>query len=694
MSKLRSDELVNMEGDGAPSFPQGATTIEPTADNQVATKSYVDLALSAASGNAVSATPPTNPALGSFWTDTSVSPSILKTWNGSMWIEFAGEGVPYTGFIGSPVEVLTPLDGAGVGGGSNVTPMTDVITDVKTLVINGKRSSSEFPLNMNQWQNFACCYGNDRLVVMGDGEVAWSDDDGYTWNKRLCDAISAKQMIFNGTHFICAGYSGVMYSSNGEQWIPSTVQTFSSPNNNFYAYDITFDPSNGRVVIAGSFGSSTSQRYENAKPHVQYSNDNGVTFTAGNITQWDEYTFTRGVCFANGKFVTAPYYRTPGYYSTDGINWTQSDSDSGGYTTSNLVYDEYNNRFITSHYYNGGTERGYYESFNGINWSYYNIGMKDDPANSSYNRFDSTAAGFGTVIFGYQYSYDNVYHLVYHGLDHADQFTNNGWAWKRANGYPYDCPVKVFFTGGRFITIVRDQKNGQWYFCLYRKGDPTQQPEHAQQAPWFTTHYSSSLQPQNEFYDEITLASDKVYDADNGNSEISDEQLGDWFIRSQNYYVANNDGTVPESNPSGRFIDVYPYNLNGDSVQLTDAFQRSDIQVGQRFKHMSQATVFGPSPTEIVFTSQNANTTPVSATDATVAFRKWTLETRASSSDPWTVVVESDDYDIVASQDGSTPWSASPTLQPNTSYRVKVSYHSANAETIESVYNTFETGPA
>ena len=72
MSKLRSDELVNMEGDGAPSFPQSATTIEPTADNQVATKSYVDLALSAASGNAVSETAPTNPALGSFWTDTSV----------------------------------------------------------------------------------------------------------------------------------------------------------------------------------------------------------------------------------------------------------------------------------------------------------------------------------------------------------------------------------------------------------------------------------------------------------------------------------------------------------------------------------------------------------------------------------------------------------------------------------------------
>ena len=99
MSKLRSDELVNMEGDGAPSFPQGATTIEPTADDQVATKLYVDSTLSAASGNAVSATAPINPAVGSFWTDTSVSPSLLKTWNGSMWIEFAGTAGAAVGVV-------------------------------------------------------------------------------------------------------------------------------------------------------------------------------------------------------------------------------------------------------------------------------------------------------------------------------------------------------------------------------------------------------------------------------------------------------------------------------------------------------------------------------------------------------------------------------------------------------------------
>ena len=138
MSKLRSDELVNMEGDGSPSFPYGATSTEPTLNNHVATKSYVDNVVANNLGNVVSLTAPANPVIGNFWTDTSVSPSALKVWNGSVWLELIGEVAQYSGIIGSPVEVSSPVDGIGVGGGSNVTPMTDVVTDVTTVVINGK----------------------------------------------------------------------------------------------------------------------------------------------------------------------------------------------------------------------------------------------------------------------------------------------------------------------------------------------------------------------------------------------------------------------------------------------------------------------------------------------------------------------------------------------------------------------------
>ena len=166
MSKLRSDELVNMEGDGAPSFPQGATTIEPTADDQVATKLYVDSTLSAASGNAVSATAPINPAVGSFWTDTSVSPSLLKTWNGSMWIEFAGTA-------GAAVGVVVSLPSLSA---TNLEHAPATITASAAQV-------SGATLFITKW------YKDDVEIVGATGSTYTATEPGvYRYEERWADA--------------------------------------------------------------------------------------------------------------------------------------------------------------------------------------------------------------------------------------------------------------------------------------------------------------------------------------------------------------------------------------------------------------------------------------------------------------------------------------------------------------------------
>ena len=114
MSKLRSNEFINAGGNGAPSFPQGATSIEPTADSQVATKSYVDNLVSSLGNNVSSLVAPTNPKIGSFWIDTSLSPNALKTWNGNVWVEFSGTvgGLVSTSKITTP-EVLSPTHYSG-----------------------------------------------------------------------------------------------------------------------------------------------------------------------------------------------------------------------------------------------------------------------------------------------------------------------------------------------------------------------------------------------------------------------------------------------------------------------------------------------------------------------------------------------------------------------------------------------------
>ena len=109
----------------------------------------------------------------------------------------------------------------------------------------------------------------------------------------------------------------------------------------------------------------------------------------------------------------------------------------------------------------------------------------------------------------------------------------------------------------------------------------------------------------------------------------------------------------------------------------------------------SETTVSAPSADEITFTSQNQGTPAFSGVDATLASRTWTLESGPSATGPWTLVDSYVDYDVLNSQDGATPWTSNkPNLTPNTFYRIKVQYNSTNAESVESVYNTFKTGDA
>ena len=109
----------------------------------------------------------------------------------------------------------------------------------------------------------------------------------------------------------------------------------------------------------------------------------------------------------------------------------------------------------------------------------------------------------------------------------------------------------------------------------------------------------------------------------------------------------------------------------------------------------SQINADPPGPSEITFTSQNQGTPAFSGVDATLASRTWTLESGTTATGPWTLVDTYSDFGVLNTQTGATPWTENkPTLQPNTYYRIKVQYNSTNAESVESVYNTFKTGDA
>ena len=89
MSKLRVDEFVNSDDNGAPSFPLSATVPAPTVSNHFVNKSYVDTSASTVSTsvtNTISSNSPSNPSTGDFWTDTSSTPIFLKIWTGTSWL--------------------------------------------------------------------------------------------------------------------------------------------------------------------------------------------------------------------------------------------------------------------------------------------------------------------------------------------------------------------------------------------------------------------------------------------------------------------------------------------------------------------------------------------------------------------------------------------------------------------------------
>ena len=644
MSKLRSDELVNMEGDGAPSFPQSATTIEPTADNQVATKSYVDLALSAASGNAVSATPPTNPALGSFWTDTSVSPSILKTWNGNTWIEFAGEGTPYTGFLGSPVEVLTPLDGAGVGGPTNYTAKTSQIATETVNLDHGHTTYNNmgFPSSSTSPRNFA--KGNGVLVVCSTSYgIKYSYDNGYTWSSAATQTQYVTSVLWTGQKFIATSREVpfIFYSSDGVNWSASSFNVSVSVSN-CNIQQCAYSPTLDRVVACNN----TSNQYG-----MFYSDDHGVNWSAASnpsdIAQQDR-KFPL-VEWGNGRFVATPEgYDEFSIYSTNGTSWTR-----GGRVDNNvlrsLTFNPDNNTF-----YALGANNRIFQSSGGTSWSSSVIGGGGE--------YTSETNGNSML------AYDNgVYYIVVQqGTGRMIYSTNlSSWYRKQIGGPSNRAQAITMIDGDLYIM----SETGMWLWKNNRSAGFG--------SPVLNTMYTALRQ-------ELTFENSNVYNnADD--SVVPNADFATVFNRAL-INPRTGEGFSPSVISDG-YIKI-------STTSPLSMYSSADQGSGDTIRTNSELTLYGPSPTDVVFTSQNANTTPVSATDATVAFRKWTLETRASSSDPWTVVTESDDYDIVASQDGSTPWSASPTLQPNTSYRVKVSYHSANAETVESVYNTFETGPS
>lgn len=572
----------------------------------------------------------------------------LQVWNGTEWGS-AGSG---SGGIGTPVDVLTPLDGAGVGGATNYTPETSAVTSDNVYLKYGRSTSG---LNSNIWPTrFAKSADGSTLVFGGDnatyGGIWYSLDNGLNWTQANTNSVKYfTQVIWAGTRFVASHTLGIFYSDDGISWTAANL-----PGNSGGSYisitDLAYSPTLDRVVACNS---ASQNQYA-----IFYSSDNGASWNGVNESPSTMTAVQRTrsqVEWGNGRFVaTALNGGEFPMYSTNGYTWYRAPNDTPSYDCISLIFNDDNNTFYALH------KNGWlHTTTNGANWN----STRFDNSGSYYLE-DNSRNGF---------AYDNgVYYMVRRSggpwLQYTTDFTN--WTTIAINGsHGSQARSLTFFDGDDDLYTFT--YSGNWGAGIYRG--------RADQG--FGTPILDSNTSVAMAWQEINFENSNVFNFDTGEI-ISDVD----FVTAFNNVVVNT-RTNSAVSLSGAEITPGQFGILVGTSSL-------DVQPGDTYKLNAELTQYGPSPNDVQFTSSNSGTAPYNGTDATLAYRTWTLETRASDSDPWTVVITADDYDPVPSQDGATPWSGKPTLAADTQYRVKVEYHSANARSVESDYNYFTTGPS
>ena len=581
----------------------------------------------------------------------------LQVWNGTDWGS-AGSG---NGSIGSPVEVLTPVDGAGVGGAVNYVAKTDVISSTVESLNYGARQFSTLNINNSQQQALSICEAaNGRIVALSkqDG-ITYSDDAGLTWTKVLTPSNNWQKLIYEPVtgNLVIVGTTSnnnTAYSTdNGETWSQGTQIAGSF-------YDAATNGT-GRIVATGQMSSSS------ASPRW-YSDNGGVSWSQCNKTSQNSGSnqYRPAIAYGNGRWVCGPDWSSNSArnaypeYSTNGISWSTANSTTFAHHTSTcVIWCADKNLFVDLGQRGDNVGIGY--SSNGSTWTF----NWADQSGTWYPYGNNNTLVYGNGIwilctssqYGYRYTND----------------VSDENSWKLGNlprNTTYDR-----FAGGHFVAGSFWMSDTYASQALYKSRPGDSPGYNPKWAPISGTNWDI-----NKIYTTY-FASTDVFDNDTG-ALLPDAD----FVTTFSRYLIGSNGTLqftPNQVGDG-FTTYIATNLANDT----------GFNPGNYFYTDSTLTEYGPSPADVQFTSMNAGSAPYNGTDASLAYRTWTVDTRASDSDPWTNVTIADDYDPVASQDGSTPWSGKPTLTADTQYRVKVEYSSDNARSVESEYNYFTTGPS
>jgi hypothetical protein len=629
--------------------------------------------------------------------------------------------------------------GSVASGGGKVVALSRTYNDSQKIAVNsnGYDSFEEKNVSLNNHEWTSITYGGGRFVAVaeygndaGDYRLAAYSTDGENWTLTSQNLTPSfwRSVTYGDGKFVAVAYGNyddsdngsiaqleprIMYSTDGNIW--TDVNTPASDSIAFES--VTYG--DGKFVAVGHpayFGTTGGEAGEVwGTKCIAYSSD-AINWNYVSVPSLLSENL-RDIAYGNGRFVAGGVENGVGnradssYFiitSTDAINWSGVEAEST-FTGMNRI--TFGDMFVAI----AEDYKSIYYSTDGLEWKdgirslvLSNENISDFVVGSVELDFGSTTAPVIQVGNAY-YEYGTQANLVdsnsgtSYGIQNmgtADPGNwiyirwNNNTPWHLGNGKGEElkfllsaetntnCRIRVEYQDG--VTEYSDAASAGQYLTIVMRDSPTT-----------ATGYIEAVSPINNmtisvsrvYVDNVLVTGPTTYEwVDDPTFTSTDTTLSTVFSGGEQVRtdVTGEKTGYLESDPVSNIIRLRDINNTANN---------DDWQVGERVVKLSQITEYAPGPSEIVFTSQNASTTPFSGTDATLSSRTWTLETRSTESDPWSVVATYDDFDVVASQDGSTEWTTSkPTLQPNTMYRVKVQYNSTNAQKEESTYHTFTTG--
>ena len=428
MSKLRADEFVNSDDNGAPSFPHSATVPAPTADDHFATKLYTDTSASTKSTsttitNTISSTAPSNPSVGDFWTDTSESIIALSIWNGSFWVNAKNSLELPAGQIVTPPSISDPNGGY-----------------VPTMLTATSAVVSDATLSSSKW------YKDDVEIPGATGLQYYATELGtYKYEETWVDVFG--NQLFPSLSAVIDAYAGVI----------DAQPTISSSNGVYSPTTLT-----ATAAVVSNATLIGSKWY---KDGVEVPGETGLSInipeTEGGIYKYEEiWTDAFGtqllptlsasvqVFLTIGEpEVTGPTYNagTPDFdFTGQSSAITNINQISGGWSSASFDSNGASNQWKSVAYGNGkyvalaliGNAYLAANSTDGINWTSYNTIPYTGYSHLAYGNGAFVAVGQNKIV----YSTDE-------GESWSSASVSTNW-WKG-----------VTYGGGKFVAVAEDGTN-------------------------------------------------------------------------------------------------------------------------------------------------------------------------------------------------------------------------------------------